>query len=247
MIKTTYNYHMHTKRCGHAIGSDEEYLIEALNIGIKDIGFSDHQEIDLKIGVINEYISSLKELREKYKDKFDSFKIGIEFSYVKEREIIYQRLKEKGIEYFILGQHEFHTDIGVINVFSQIYCKDDCKYYVDELIRSMETGYFSYVAHPDVFVICLDKITNTERGYFRRICEKAKELDLPLEINLSGFSKNYYRVMYPNEEFFKIAGEVGNKVIIGYDAHYPKAYQDYPIEIAKEWIKKYKLKEVTKI
>ena len=37
-----YCYHTHTKRCGHAVGEDEEYVIEAIKAGIKDLGFSDH-------------------------------------------------------------------------------------------------------------------------------------------------------------------------------------------------------------
>ena len=37
-----YNYHTHTKRCGHATGEDEDYVIAALNKGYKILGFSDH-------------------------------------------------------------------------------------------------------------------------------------------------------------------------------------------------------------
>lgn len=36
------NYHTHTKRCGHAEGEDEDYVLEALGSGITDLGFSDH-------------------------------------------------------------------------------------------------------------------------------------------------------------------------------------------------------------
>ena len=36
------NYHTHTARCGHAIGTDEEYVLKAIEIGVKELGFSDH-------------------------------------------------------------------------------------------------------------------------------------------------------------------------------------------------------------
>ena len=36
------NYHTHTKRCGHAFGEDEEYVLEALGQGMVELGFSDH-------------------------------------------------------------------------------------------------------------------------------------------------------------------------------------------------------------
>ncbi len=36
------NYHMHTTRCGHATGTDREYVESAIRLGYKTIGFSDH-------------------------------------------------------------------------------------------------------------------------------------------------------------------------------------------------------------
>lgn len=36
------NYHTHTPRCNHAVGSEEEYVQQALKAGIKILGFSDH-------------------------------------------------------------------------------------------------------------------------------------------------------------------------------------------------------------
>ena len=36
------NYHMHTRRCMHASGRDEEYVLSAIQNGYEEIGFSDH-------------------------------------------------------------------------------------------------------------------------------------------------------------------------------------------------------------
>ena len=54
-------------------------------------------------------------------------------------------------------------------------------------------------------------------------CEKLKELDVPLEFNLLGFSD---KRNYPNSLFWEIVSEVGNKVIIGFDAHNPTALEN---------------------
>ena len=40
MIKT--NWHTHTSRCGHAVGTDEEYVQAAIQGGLTTLGFSDH-------------------------------------------------------------------------------------------------------------------------------------------------------------------------------------------------------------
>ena len=43
MIKC--NYHTHTKRCNHAVGEDEEYVLSAIENGYKVLGFADPMEI----------------------------------------------------------------------------------------------------------------------------------------------------------------------------------------------------------
>ena len=43
-----YNYHTHTSRCFHAVGTDEEYVVEAINAGFDEIGFSDHSPWNFK-------------------------------------------------------------------------------------------------------------------------------------------------------------------------------------------------------
>ena len=85
MIKR--NYHTHTKRCGHAIGEDEEYVVNAIEAGLTDLGFSDHcPYIDKEPGVRmrieqrDEYFKSLQSLKEKYKDSINIY-IGMEVEY----------------------------------------------------------------------------------------------------------------------------------------------------------------------
>lgn len=36
------NYHTHTYRCGHAIGSEEDMVLSAIELGINELGFSEH-------------------------------------------------------------------------------------------------------------------------------------------------------------------------------------------------------------
>ena len=37
-----YNYHTHTARCGHADGTEEAYILRAMENGITHMGFSEH-------------------------------------------------------------------------------------------------------------------------------------------------------------------------------------------------------------
>ena len=49
-----------------------------------------------------------------------------------------------------------------------------------------------------------------------RLCKAMKEMDIPLEINMLGMATGRN---YPSEHFWRIAGELGNRVILGLDAH----------------------------
>lgn len=157
------NYHTHTYRCGHASGNDEEYVLEAIKNGIKVLGFSDHIPFDdfeqkgirMNFDMIDDYVSSLKQLKEKYKDKIE-IHIGLEAEFDPKRKDYYKYLMEnKGIEYFIMGQHIMFAKDGFI--WSAGYPNDLTipKKYVNTIIKGMKTGLFKYVAHPDFILTAL--------------------------------------------------------------------------------------------
>ncbi len=73
------NYHTHTKRCKHAVGEDEEYVLAAIKGGFKVLGFSDHTpwayksdfvpRIRMTMDQFGEYCASIHALKEKYADQ----------------------------------------------------------------------------------------------------------------------------------------------------------------------------------
>lgn len=69
------NYHTHTTRCGHAEGTEEEYILTALRCGYKVLGFSDHtpwayatpgfvSRIRMLPSQLDDYVLTLRGLRE---------------------------------------------------------------------------------------------------------------------------------------------------------------------------------------
>ena len=115
-----YNYHAHTWRCGHATGTEEEYIQYAIAHGVKYMGFSDHAPFVFPDGTQSSYrvqreeapgyISLLRELREKYKDQLD-MKIGFEMEYYPAYfDAMLQNVRDLGAEYLILGQHFIYNE-----------------------------------------------------------------------------------------------------------------------------------------
>lgn len=219
------NYHTHTKRCQHAYGEDREYVESAIKGGIKVLGFSDHcpwiynnnyvSGTRMLPNQLDDYFTSMDKLRKEYQRDIKIY-VGFESEYIPElMEAQNGLLKDYPVDYMILGQHFVISEPSTYMGFPS---KDEnyLKIYVDTIIEGMETGKYSYVAHPDLcdFVGNI----NVYNYHYERLCRYLKEKGIPIEINLLGFIENRH---YPNENFLKIAQKVGNTAIIGCDAHTP--------------------------
>ncbi len=246
----TYNYHTHTPRCHHASGDEREFIENAIVLGITDFGFADHAPyifpdkdyVDgakMSMDDASEYFDTLLSLKEEYKDKINIY-IGFEAEYYESCfDKTLNELIKYPLDYLILGQHKI-GDFDTQLVFDKTTDEKDLKQYVDTVIKAIGTGKFSYIAHPDVINFQGDD--NVYKKEMRRLCLAAKQQDIPLEINLLGATTGRH---YPGERFFKIAGEVGNSVIIGRDAHSPDMlYNEKGMNKCLEIINKFALKSV---
>ena len=222
------NYHTHTPRCNHASGEEEEYVLSAIESGMRKLGFSDHCPYIFKTAgyystyrmrpeLFEGYCKEVLRLKEEYKDRIN-IHLGLEAEYYPELfDSFLDFIKEQPIEYLILGQHFLGNEV------MEHYngeATDDVRLlerYVKQTIEALDTGRFTYLCHPDLFYF-----TGSDRDYekwMRKLCQAARERDIPLEINQLGIMTNRN---YPNSLFWKIAGEEGCKGIIGSDAHSPK-------------------------
>lgn len=246
------NYHTHTYRCHHASGQDEDYVKKAIEAGFSVLGFSDHTPwhynsrfkpyMRMEDYQLEEYVNSILYLRNKYKDKIKIL-IGLEVEYFPGYiDWLKVQLKKYPIDYIILGNHyELSDEYGIY--FGSRMNKDKLTRYVDLCIEGLETGLFSYLAHPDL----VGYPYNDEYYYneMERLCLKAKQLDIPLEYNLLGLAENRH---YPRDAFFKIVSKVGNKVILGYDAHNPYSLMNKDSYIsALKYLEKLKIEVIDEI
>lgn len=250
-----YNYHTHTYRCGHASGTEREYIEQAIKHGIKVLGFSDHVLYEYKNKeVFDDYFNVLHSLREEYKDRIEIF-IGFECEYIKSREEYYRYLLDKKVDYLILGQHYVEykgkEETWLSDFMDGSTMETYQKTYYRHLKNALKTGLFKYIAHPDWFIFSFEEQDEKFRKFSTKICKLAKKFNVPLEINLNGI-KNHGRhpdqkYFYPCENFFKIASEIGNDVIVGIDAHETEFFDKADYQFAEHLIKKYNLHEITRL
>lgn len=248
-----YNYHTHTPRCRHANGTPEEYVIRAIDSGIKYFGFSDHlpfafpngKESNYRVPVkeAKEYVSEIAVLKEKYKDKID-IKIGFEMEYYpKYFDEMLKNAIDYGAEYLILGNHFINqTENDGTYVLLPNDKAEDLKEYTRCVVEAIKSGVFSYVAHPDIFNFTGDDSVYCTEA--RKLCVASCEYDIPLEINFLGMRR---KKNYPNELFWKIAGEEKSPVIFGCDAHDTHDIPDKEsYDVAMEMVNQYKLNYIGK-
>ena len=237
-----FNYHTHTNRCGHAgVSSDREYVEYAKANGIKRLGFSDHVPVTeleyqdesqrMHISDVDEYVASIRQLQQDNPDMEIICGFEAEFDPMKKQFLGELR---KRVDYMILGQHFVPKGMQMVQQ------KNNSNYpieYANMVCKAMESGIFDIVAHPDIFMQFRDSMeTESARELFMRnaviasrmICEKAKEIGIPLEINFGGINKNAVmqdgQISYPYSEFWKIAAETGVSVLYGVDAHTPEQF-----------------------
>lgn len=226
------NFHTHTTRCMHAVGSDEEYVRSAIKGGYQVLGFSDHtpwkynsdfvSDIRMLPEELPEYVTSLRTLRQKYRNQID-IRIGLECEYfpaylpwLKEQIVAYD------LDYVILGNHHYQTDEKFPYFGHHTDNKEMLELYAMSAIAGMESGLFSCLAHPDLFMRSYPKFDTYCTEISRNICRTAALLNIPLEYNIGYVAYNLAHGLstYPCADFWSIAANEGCTTIIGLDAHH---------------------------
>ena len=229
----TANYHTHTKRCGHASGEDEDYILAAIKAGYRVLGFSDHapyrsyplKGIHMDWDELDGYIASISSLKEKYKDRIE-IRLGLESEY--SRVALEERKELKGmVEYLILGEHFDDPANRSFSVFRKC-SEEDILEYARLVCEAMDTGLYAYVAHPDVIMSGQEEFSKACEKAAHMIGQKAEETGIPLEINCRGAQRNKKtfptgrRFSYPNRDFWSVLSQYRIKGIVGIDAHDPR-------------------------
>ena len=218
-----YNLHTHSYYCGHGEGEIIEYIEKAKSMGLDILGFSEHLPFEG-----NKYFRSTRMSYESRKDyekdvrdyssKDIKILLGYECDYLEEDHSYFEKVKSE-VDYLITGTHFLRKDGRTISPFSSLLDSSDMKQYQDKVISAINSGLFSFVAHPDLY---LHSATwNEETAIIaENIISAAVKNDIPLEINGRGTNKIVNdEWAYPKKDFFKLAKAMNAKLIASTDSH----------------------------
>lgn len=247
------NYHTHTVRCNHARGSEREYIETAIARGMQVLGFSDHVPYPFPNGYesgyrvpraqLEEYIGTLESLRREYQGQIE-LHIGFEAEYYPAfHKDLLAYLEPYPYEYLIMGQHFIRNEIDAPLYGAGLRGKQQLDQYADQVIEGMRTGDFIYFAHPDL--PSKDHQSEDYVDAMTRICLAAKQMDIPLELNFLGLLEGR---AYPCHAFWEIAAKVGNRVILGCDAHDPwMIAHPETLAVASAWAEQHHLHVIDRL
>ena len=221
------NYHTHTWRCNHATGKEEDYVKSAIAQKLDILGFSDHTPQFFPEGYVSgvrmspqelpNYCNVIRDLRDRYRDQV-RIHVGVEAEYYPALfSDLLPALRDQGVEYLLLGQHFLGNEQGQHYTGAPTSDVSVLRQYCEQSMDAMQTGVFTYFAHPDLIRFQGDSATY--RKYMRRLCQEAKRCNLPLEMNLLG---HWSGRNYPDMRFWELAAEEGCQAILGWDAHAPE-------------------------
>ena len=235
-----HNFHTHTTRCKHAIGTDEDFVRAALDGGFDVLGFADHAPWAFDTDYVShcrmpadqwaDYKQSVLALKEKYQGQI-SIHLGLECEYYEKYFDQLKRLRDDGCEYFILACHFLHTE--ETNPYIGLLCQEDDAVlrYAEETVKGIRTGLYSYIAHPDLYMMHREEFSPACMEAADMICQAAKEAHMPIEYNLLGLlgEMTGHPRGYPNAEFWQYIRKWDNDVILGVDAHDPAQLRNQPV------------------
>lgn len=239
------NLHTHTVRCGHAEGTDEEFVLAALETGYSKLGFSDHtpfpyepefwaENTKMSLEALEDYIASITALKEKYKGKIEIL-LGLECESVPRFFPFLTELRKR-LDYMILGNHGDWT--AGDPYFGELNTPRQLERYVASAVEGLETGLFLYLAHPDLMLCSYPGMDEVATTLSRQLCREANRLGIPLEYNIYGTLKKVMpgTLGYPCSAFWQIAAEENVRAVVGIDAHRPKNFFIEDMDAAKQML-----------
>ena len=243
------NYHTHSEYCGHAAGTLKEYIETAISLNLTDLGFAEHAPFPgdpfgmrMSFNTLTDYVAELKEHKSTYKNIINIY-TGLEIEYLDAYASYYPiLLSEYEIDYLIMGQHFFMgPDKKCYNLYDNSFPSEYLVNHSKNMIKGMDTGFFKYIAHPDLmFIRDYGMDDNCKKAIFALV-EGAEKGHHTLELNANGFRRgkqNYsdgIRYPYPVDAFWKEVSTTNIPVIIGSDSHSPSIICDEYTEYAKEY------------
>lgn len=228
------DYHTHHDRCGHAEGCLEEYVRKAVEIGLTQLGLSDHMPLihvdpaayypgmAMPMEELPAYVEECFHLKQKYKGQID-IRVGLEGDYIEGYEEEIERIIRSYPWDYVIGSIHFLgewdiSDYRQLDGWKSRDVNEVYRQYYDAVQKAAKTGLYDFIGHIDVIKRFAYQPTEDMTMLEKQTLDVIKRQDLAIELNASGL-RMPAKEMFPSRRMLEYCLTEGIPVTLGSDAH----------------------------
>jgi histidinol-phosphatase (PHP family) len=227
------DYHMHTPLCKHASGEPVDYARRAVEVGLTEMGFSDHSPMlrddfddwRMRNDQLDEYVEKVRKAQREFPQL--TIRLALEVDYLPgHEEWIRQLAARHPWDYFIGSVHYVSDDWAVDSPYklSEWRNRDTFEVwsiYFDRLTMAAQSGLFEIIGHADLPKKFGHRPTQDCTRLYDKFLTAAKQHNCAIELNTAGLRKDC-REIYPSRQILEMAFAKGVSITFGSDAHAPE-------------------------
>ena len=228
------DYHMHTPLCQHATGPLEDYVERAIELGLRKIGFSDHNPLPHGYGSnvrmaeheLDYYVRRITDMRFQYRGKIEIL-LGLEMDFVEGLEdYLAEQIARYPFDYIIGAVHYLDPEcrFGAWNRECPLPVDEQYAQYFAGVRKLAQAGLCDIIAHFDVVKRSGRQPSARGLAEIPATLAEIARAGICMEINTSGYrhSELTEAQPYPALPIAAQAIELGIPLVVNSDAHAPE-------------------------
>lgn len=226
------DYHMHTPLCRHAVGEPIEYARRAAELGLTEIGFSDHSPMRqddfdnwrMLNSQLDEYVAKVRLAQKEFPQL--TIRLALEVDYLPGHEPWIRDLSQRHPWDYFIGSVHYVSDTWDIDNPAKLseWKKRDpfevWQAYFKRLTLAAESGLFEIIGHADLPKKFGIRPTQDCTPLYQEFLAAAGRSGCAIELNTAGLRKDC-REIYPERKLLQLAFEHHVPITFGSDAHAP--------------------------
>jgi histidinol-phosphatase (PHP family) len=227
------DYHMHTPLCHHATGEPVDYARRAVEIGLTEIGFSDHSPMRqdnfdnwrMNFSQLDEYVEKVRKAQKDFPQL--TIRLALEVDYFPNGEDWIRELATLHPWDYFIGSVHYVSDSWAIDdpqKLSEWKNRDSFEVwqiYFERLAMAAESKLFEIIGHSDLPKKFGHRPPQNAAPLYEKFLDAAKKSGCAIELNTAGLRKDCEEI-YPSREILQLAFQKGVPITFGSDAHKPE-------------------------
>jgi histidinol-phosphatase (PHP family) len=241
------DYHMHTSLCRHATGEPVEYARRAVELGLTEIGFSDHSPMPrdnfdnwrMLDRQLDSYVAKVRLAQTQFPQL--TIRLALEVDYLPGHEKWIRQLTKRHPWDYLIGSVHYVSESWDIDNPAKLseWKKRDAfevwQIYFERLALAAKSGLFNIIGHADLPKKFGIRPAQSCRPLYKNFVTAAAAAGCAIELNTAGLRKDCQEI-YPCAELLDLAFRKAVPITFGSDAHAPaEVAMNFAEAVALAW------------